>query len=145
MDKVTLETFEASLDRCTADPAFLDRFYEKFLASSPKVREKFARTDFVHQKRALRGSFHLLLLAAETDKGDPGRYLRDLAAQHGRRQLDISADLYDIWLDSLLATVREFDPDFSPEIEQAWERVMMVGIHYMLAHYDAPPRLTIYD
>ncbi len=145
MDAKILETFEASLDRCTSDTGFLDRFYDVFLASSPKVLERFAGTDFVHQKRALRGSFHLLLLAAETESGDPGRYLRDLAAQHGRRHLDITAELYDFWLDSLLATVRERDPQFSEEVEAAWERVMMVGIHYMLDHYDSPPRLTIYD
>jgi len=144
MEKAVLDTFEASLGRCTASPRFLDRFYENFLASSPKVKEKFAGTDFVHQKRALRGSFHLMLLVADNERSDPGRYLRDLAAQHGKRQMDINADLYDLWLDSLIATVREIDPEFTPEVEDAWERVMMVGIHYMLSHYDDPPKLTIY-
>ena len=145
MEKAILDAFEASLARCNADPRFLDLFYDKFLASSPKVREKFARTDFVHQKRALRGSFHLMLLAADNERRDPERYLRDLAAQHGKRQMDITADLYDVWLDSLVETVREIDPEFGPAVEDAWERVMMVGIHYMLSHYDDPPRLTIYD
>ena len=64
MDPAVLEIFDRSLGRCNARPGFLDRFYERFLSMSPKVREKFAKTDFVRQKRALRASFHMMLLAA---------------------------------------------------------------------------------
>jgi hemoglobin-like flavoprotein len=135
MDKSTLDLFDASLRRCNARPGFLDLFYENFLASSPKVEEKFANTDFVRQKRALRASLHLMLLAAgDGDKG-PERYLKDLAARHSRSQLNIGAELYDLWLDSLLATVKECDPQFDPRVEAAWENVMTVGIGYMLSHF----------
>jgi hemoglobin-like flavoprotein len=135
MDKEILETFEASLQRCNASHGFLDFFYRRFLASSPEVREKFANTDFVHQKRALRASLHLMLLAAEDEKKGPERYLSDLARRHSRKELDIGAGLYDDWLDSLLDTVRVCDPHYNPEIERAWERVMMVGIKYLLSQY----------
>ena len=64
MDAEILEIFDKSLGRCNARPGFLDRFYERFLAMSPKVAEKFKHTDFVRQKRALRASFHMMLLAA---------------------------------------------------------------------------------
>ena len=134
MDKKTLKRFDDSLRRCNSNPAFLDRFYDKFLTSSPKVRRKFAHTDFVVQKRALRASLHLMPLAAGDPDG-PGRYLRDLAGRHSQTQLNIGAELYDLWLDSLLETVKECDPKFSPEVETAWEDVMMVGIQYMLKKY----------
>ena len=139
-----MQAFDESLKRCNANPGFLDRFYEKFLASSPAVREKFAKTDFVHQKRALRASLHTMLLAAEQEETGPERYLRDLAAQHSRGGLDIGAELYDLWLDSLLATVRECDPEFTPEIEEAWESIMSVGIRYILSHYHRPPENAIF-
>jgi hemoglobin-like flavoprotein len=145
MDEKILTEFDESLKRCNAAPDFLDLFYEKFLASSPKVREKFANTDFVRQKRALRASLHLLLIAAQDGEKGPGRYLGDVAAVHDREHLDITAELYDNWLDSLLAAVRESDPEFGPEVETAWERVMMVGIHYMLSKRDDAPKLTIVD
>ena len=135
MDAATLHTFDRSLARLSSIHEFLDRFYERFLESSPKVREKFVDTDFIRQKRALRTSFHLMLLAAEDGNRGPERYLKDLAERHGREQLGIGAEYYDLWLDSLLATVRVCDPEFSPEVEQAWERVMMVGIDYMLSKY----------
>ena len=130
---------EESLQRCNADPAFLDRFYEKFLASSPAVREKFANTDFVRQKREVTASFHRMLLAAEEGVTGPDRYLKDTAEQHSKSRLDIGAELYDLWLDSLLATVKECDPKFNPEIEAAWETLMSAGIGYMLSHYHRPP------
>ena len=85
----------------------------------------------------LRASLHVMLLAAENEERGPDAYLRELAARHSRRQLNIGAELYDLWLDSLLATVKECDPQHGPEIERAWESVMMVGIGYLLSHYDA--------
>ncbi len=135
MDKYTLKTFEKSLLRCSGCPAFIDRFYTIFLASSPKVQEKFAGTDFVRQKKALRASLQLMLQIAGDSENGPEHYLKDLAEIHSSRHRNIGADLYDLWLKSLLATVKEFDPRCSPEIERAWEKVMRIGIRYLLAHY----------
>ena len=135
MDEKTLKTFDESLRRCNATPEFLDRFYERFLASSPKVRDKFALTDFVRQKRALEASLHYMLLAAQDEEKGPEKYLKSLADLHNRKQYNIGSEFYDLWLDSLLATVRECDPNFGPVVEEAWESVMMVGIRYMLSRY----------
>jgi hemoglobin-like flavoprotein len=136
MDETTLGLVEASLQRCSADARFLDLFYERFLAASPKVQEKFARTDFRRQKRALRASLHLMLLAAEDETRGPQRYLRDLAVTHAARGLDIGAELYDLWLDCLLETVARVDAQHTPAVREAWERVMMIGIRYMCTRYN---------
>jgi hemoglobin-like flavoprotein len=135
MEEKILRTFEESLRRCNAVHGFLDRFYERFLASSEKVREKFAITDFVRQKRALRASLHYMLLAAQDEEKGPEKYLKDLAESHSRRGYNVGSEFYVLWLDSLLATIKECDPEFSPEVEEAWEAVMMVGIRYMLSRY----------
>jgi hemoglobin-like flavoprotein len=139
MDERILERFEDSLRRCNADPDFLDRFYERFLGSSPKVREKFHGTDFVRQKRMLQASLQLLLVAAQDDGKRPTPYLDEVAARHSASQLAIGAELYDLWLDSLLAAVKEADPSWSPEVEQAWESVMTVGISYLVSRYNQSP------
>ena len=139
MDHAILERFEDSLRRCNADPDFLDRFYERFLRSSPKVREKFLGTDFIRQKRMLQASLQLLLVAAQDDSKRPTPYLDEVAARHSASQMAIGAELYDLWLDSLLATVREVDPSWGPEVEQAWETVMTVGISYLVSRYNLPP------
>jgi len=137
MDKSTLQSFEQSLARCMADPGFLDRFYGTFLASSPKVREKFAHTDFARQKQMLQASFSLMLRAAQNEGSGPPTYLDDLARRHGSKELDIGADLYDLWLDSLLEAVRVCDPACTPAVEQAWEKVMGIGIAYLTTRYRA--------
>jgi hemoglobin-like flavoprotein len=135
MDSAVLDVVDRSLQRCfCAGSRFLDGFYERFLASSSAVREKFARTDFVRQKRQLRASLWMMLMAAEDEEHGPERYLAALARQHGTRALDIGAELYDLWLDSLLAAVAECDPEHTPQVRDAWEQVMMVGIHYMCTH-----------
>jgi hemoglobin-like flavoprotein len=135
MDEKVKATFEQSLRRCDNKKRFLDLFYERFLASSPKVKEKFASTDFEKQKRLLRASFYLILLASEDPEKGPERYLGYLAERHSATDLKIGSELYDLWLDSLLETVEECDPEYNTEVEQAWEQMMEIGIGYMLRHY----------
>ena len=136
MEEKLLGIVDSSMQRCVRDPRFFDRFYERFLASSPKVRDRFAQTNFVRQKRALRGSLWMMLLAAENEVVGPERYLNPLAELHSARHLDIGAELYDLWLDCLLDNVAEFDPEHNADVRAAWEQVMMVGIHYMVTRYN---------
>src|SRR5450759_1837153 len=135
LDAEVLNVVELSLDRCGANPAFLDRFYATFLASSPKVRAMFEHTNFYRQKRALQASLHgmLLHIRGNDAAGDP--YLLEIARRHSRGQLGIGAELYDLWLDSLLAVVRECDPQCTPEVLAAWEKAMTLGIQFFLSHY----------
>lgn len=135
MNKHVIDTFAGSLHRCTRTPEFEKRFYEIFLASSPKVAEKFAQTDFERQERALRASLHTMLSVLHDGESGPATHLSELAERHSRRQLNIGAELYDLWLDSLLAAVKEFDSHYGSKVEDAWEQVMMVGIRYLLSHY----------
>ena len=120
MSPLMLAVFEASLKRCEARADFFDVFYEKFLAASPEVAEKFAGTDFSRQKELLRVSLHHLLLVARDTKQGPDPWLEDVAVKHGAGKLAIGAHLYDLWLDSLIETVRICDPECFPEVEKAW-------------------------
>ena len=135
MEEKILKTFEDSLARCNANPGFLDRFYEVFLESSPRVKEKFVNTDFVRQKRALKASLHAMLLATGDGKVGLDKYLSGTADRHSRKEMNVGAEFYDYWLDSLLATVKEIDPKHNPEVQDAWEKVMMSGISYLLSKY----------
>jgi hemoglobin-like flavoprotein len=136
LDAATLQVFAASLGRCTSEPLFLDRFYESFLASSPRVREKFAHTDFEKQKATLKASLSLMLLAARQEGQGPPEFLDGLAQRHGASQLAVGAELYDLWLDSLLETVRVSDPHWNPGVAEAWEQVLAVGIAYLCHRYN---------
>ncbi len=129
-----LEAYIGSLTRCLGMPAFLDRFYEVFLGSSPEVAEKFRHTNFARQKVALGQSLYLMVMAAEG--GDAAvAYLDRIAARHGREDLDIRPELYELWIDALVATARELDSEFDDETEAVWREMLRPGIEIMRARY----------
>jgi hypothetical protein len=132
-----VDLFRASLKRCLATPHFLGKFYDSFVASSGEVREKFRNTDFEQQTRMLADSLYALAVAAQARReGSPAwADMPRLAARHSRADLDIRPGLYDHWLDCLVETARQHDPEFSPEIEAAWRDTLAVGIDYMRSRY----------
>ena len=134
MDSERLEAYVGSLTRCLGMPAFLDRFYEIFLESSPEVAEKFKHTNFARQKVALGQSLYLMVMAAEGGEAAVA-YLDRIAERHGRSDLDIRPELYDVWLDALVATARELDSDFDDETEAVWREMIRPGIEIMRARY----------
>ncbi|OGA18867.1 MAG: hypothetical protein A3I63_09445 [Betaproteobacteria bacterium RIFCSPLOWO2_02_FULL_66_14] len=133
MDEKDIELFNDSIERCSAQPEFLTRFYTLFLASSDAVARKFERTDLRRQARMLKTSLYIMMLASE--QTERIAHLSRLARLHSRSGLDISPELYDLWLDRLLQAVREFDPKFDAEIETAWRRLLLPGIDFMKSRY----------
>ena len=136
-----VELFNDSLERCTTGRRFLDRFYELFVSSSAEVAAKFANTDFRVQKAAIKVSFYMIMSSIE-QKPEGNVHLERIAARHSRTGLDIGPHLYDQWLECLIQAVRACDPMFGDEIEQAWRRVMRVGIEFLKSKYvgDSVPR-----
>jgi hemoglobin-like flavoprotein len=124
-----------SLGRCVKDPAFFDRFYELFMASSEEIRKKFENTDFDRQKKMLQDSLFLMLVAAGTRSGIAHRELVKLADRHGRKQLGIKPEWYEAWMHSLLQAVSEHDPDYRPELSTAWQESLRDCIRLMRARY----------
>lgn len=119
------ETFHASLERATGHARFADVFYARFLATSPAVAAIFAGVDVDKLKRKLRSSLHVMTLAADDAPGAE-LYLDYLGAVHTR--LAIRTEMYDAWLDALVATVAECDPQFCGAVERAWRSVIGAGV-----------------
>lgn len=113
---------------------FFDAFYEFFFSASPLIGEKFKHTDMEHQKTMLRESFTYLMNFFVTKKSDD--YMMKIAAIHSKAQRNIPLELYDIWLKSLIETVKKFDPKFDNDIELAWRIVLSPGITFMEFYYD---------
>lgn len=129
-----LERFNDSLDRCNARGDFTEKFYTRFVAASPEAAEKFRRVDMQKQQRMLRASLYMMIAAAQ-GRSDGVAHLNQIAAQHSRSDRDVRPELYDVWLESLLETVRECDPRVTPEVEAAWRSVLRHGIEFMKARY----------
>jgi hemoglobin-like flavoprotein len=131
-------TFDASYWRTTHEVLdgveFADAFYERFLSASDAVRAKFAKTDFERQKKVLMTS--LAFMSSFSASGVPNVVVEKIAESHSRGGLDIAPPLYDLWLECLVDTVREFDREFSPDVEAAWRGTLRPGIEYMKAHWE---------
>jgi len=127
--------FSQSLKRAvSADPdQFFSRFYDRFIPSSPEVTARFKDVDMKRQRKILEASLaYMSEFAAFLTRTDQ---LEQLAERHSRRELDIDPALYEVWIDMLVDTVRESDPEFTDEVGVAWRVVMSPGIAYMRAHY----------
>jgi hemoglobin-like flavoprotein len=82
-----------------------------------------------------------MIMSSIEQKPEGNVHLERIAARHSRKGLDIGPHLYDQWLECLIQAVRECDPEFCDETEQAWRRVMRVGIEFLKSKYvgDCPP------
>lgn len=130
------DTFLDSLDRCARSEQFINAFYRRFLATSDEVRLKFRYTDFNKQHEMLLRS---LRLSAGATAGDTHALaeLTERARTHDRWHHNIQPHLYEHWLEALIATAREFDPQWTPHIEASWRRELNFVIAHMMRHYDA--------
>ena len=133
MHERDIELFNDSLERCSGSPDFLRRFYALFLASSDTVASKFEHTDLRRQARMLKTSLYVMMLTGAGSERTV--HLERLARLHGRAELDIPPELYDLWLDRLVQAVAEFDPLFDTETATAWRRVLQPGIEFMKSRY----------
>ena len=112
----------------------MERFYDRFMASSPEVRNKFRGTDLTTQYRVLRRSLELCPAAAAGDQASLGE-LTTRARTHDRAHLDIRPALYDLWRQALLATAADSDPEWDEETEDVWREALEFALGLMKTHY----------
>ncbi len=126
--------YNDSLERCSEHHDFLERFYEVFAASSAEVAEKLGHTSIAQQAILLKASLYVMMMVNWV-KPEANAHLERIALVHSRQGLDIRPELYDVWLDCLIATVKEFDPLADAAVERAWRQVLAPGIEFMKSRY----------
>lgn len=134
VDRQARALAKASYERCAAAPDFFEAFYRNFLAACPQVTPLFAHTDFERLHRLLRHALGLLLAFPGRHASDPNLLAR-IAERHSRRDLNIDPALYRLFIDSLVDTVKHYDPEYTPAIEAAWRSTVAKGVAYMQSKY----------
>ena len=124
----------ASYQRCAAAPEFLSAFYQHFFQACPEAEPRFAHTDFERQHRLLTHAIGLLLSFPTQPPTEP-TILTRLAERHSRRDMAVPPSFYAPFIDSLIATVAQYDPECTPEVEQAWRTTVAAGVEYMKARF----------
>ena len=114
-------------------PAFFSLFYSIFFGKSQQIRDKFAHVDMDAQVVVLQKSmFHMIGFYATKTATD---YLENIAYTHNRNQYGINPEFYDIWLESLVETVAQLDPEYDDNLALAWRLAMTPGIQFMKFRY----------
>ncbi len=105
---------------------FFAAFYRHFL-KDPDIHELFRETDMRRQVVMLRKSF--FQLAAFYVTNSPSAEMERIGFIHHR--LGVTNEHFDRWLDALVATVVEMDPQCDQATELAWRWAMSPGITYL--------------
>jgi hemoglobin-like flavoprotein len=113
---------------------FADRFYNLLLGANVKIRALFNDTNFSEQKKALIDGIYVLI---DYSEGGPlGKMsINRLSEKHNRSQMNVPADLYEIWVDCFIQALSEKDPEFSQSLEKEWREALKPGIDQMISEY----------
>jgi hemoglobin-like flavoprotein len=123
----------ASFHRCRDDDQFLDTFYDLFLAKSSEIAERFAQTDFEIQKRMLRESLLQVLCVEQRIPGSREEVVR-LGRRH--RELRITPEMYDMWVESLCEAIARHDPMCTDDLRASWRSAVQPAIDLMISMLD---------
>ena len=126
------EKFHNSLEHTLACDGFLDHFYDSFIGSSDRIKEFFKHTDMTRQKRKLATTLRLITMAIDDSPG-ADMYLEYLGKYH--RDINVTRELYDVWLDALIESARSCDPKFNDDLETLWRTAINTGIKHMHKAY----------
>jgi len=134
INKEITDRVRQSYGRCLNDKQFLEKFYRRFLASSPEVKKKFENTDFEKQKNLLSNGLNMLIMHAGGNS-IAANVMNRLRDSHSAAKMDIRPGLYELWKRSLLETVRECDRKFDDQIGADWNAVLSIGIQHIAGGY----------
>ncbi len=113
---------------------FAEKFYEVFLKSDSRILPMFKHTDFNRQKDLLTHSIFVLLNYAEGNAIGQMAMTR-LGELHSRGKMNISVDMYSIWLNSFIKVLSEIDPQFTPDLKKKWRDSLQKGVDYMISKF----------
>ncbi len=134
IDRGTMAAAKQSYERCCAAEHFFEDFYRNLFMRCPQAKPLFAHTDFERQNSLLRHAFGLLLIFPNQPAREP-TILARVAERHSRRELGVDPSMYPPFIDALIETVRDCDPQFTPAVESAWRRTVEQGVAYMQSKY----------
>lgn len=135
MDKEAFQEVKISFGRCLVNGDLIQEFYNRFLASDPRLPIMFKNTDFSEQKKLLSHSINLAILFAGGSKvGKAG--LANVRKSHSKRVLNIPPALYPLWINSFLETVKEMDDRLDEKVLGEWKEVLNTAVDYIKGGYD---------
>ncbi len=132
LDAADIDAVFQSYGRCCRNEQFFEDFYQIFFNASLEIKFMFQNTDMEKQYHLLRAGLLWLIMHA---RGASDNKLRQLGVSHNRTGYNIRPEMYETWLKSLVAAIKEHDPQYSPELAKQWVRVLTPGIDIIRSAY----------
>ncbi|MDH4229233.1 MAG: hypothetical protein OEW11_05725 [Nitrospirota bacterium] len=123
----TLTELTQSLQRCTAQPGFFDRFYARLFELAPALRPMFDLVDMETQQAMIHKGITAFLVTASGARKE-SEFLSSVRASHGSQGLGLGPRDYAHWVNALLDTISVCDPLYSPQLGLQWRQVLEGGI-----------------
>ncbi|MDK9737126.1 globin [Vibrio sp. D404a] len=123
------ERFYESFERCRIDQEFLESFLADFCEHNPRFSERFANVGLEQQTKMLKAS--IILIYNSSGLPSVRNSVKRLGKQHKDLGMHISEQELNEWFQSLLNTVKKFDPHYDAQVEQAWTETLDVGLKIM--------------
>lgn len=106
---------------------FFKTFYENFTNKSPEISKAFANTDMQRQISMLQHSIMMMIDFASNHASS--EFLENLARFHNEKK--ISAEFYSLWLEAIIDTLQQIDPEYTASDALSWKIMMSAGIEFM--------------
>ena len=119
---------ELSFARVGLDPAFLDHLYEKFFMSHASIQALLSPLDCEKRKALMLTEIVALLQYGRGQEN--GKLVLDFVASN-HAYLGMETSMYQYLSESLLKTLKHFDPKWSPELENIWTHTLRNGLEYL--------------
>ena len=123
------ERFYESFERCRIDQEFLESFLADFWVHNPRFSERFENIGFEQQTKMLKAS--IILIYNSSGLPSVRNSVKKLGKRHKDLGMDISEQELNDWFNSLLNTVKKYDPHYDEQVEQAWTETLDVGLTIM--------------
>lgn len=134
MDKDAYHDVKISFGRCLVNGDLIQKFYERFLDSDPRLPFMFENTDFSEQRELLSHSINLaILFAGGSEVGKEG--LAKVRKSHSRKELNIPPEMYPLWINSFLETVKEMDDKLDGKVLGEWTEVLNIAVNFIKGGY----------
>ncbi len=133
---VDIGSIKKSYGRCLVSHGgkkkFFDHFYEIFLVSDPEVEKMFSQVDLAKQQVAIKRGISMMIMYAENPDSMAESVLKGIRKSHSTDKLYVTTRHYKIWEDCLVKSLKEFDGEFSDELEANWRNLVQETVNYLL-------------
>jgi len=115
--------------------SFVSAFYVRLMEASEDIQKKFKDIDMDAQAEILAHAIVMSFLFVDKNQKGAARCLNNVRESHSRHNLDISSELYDVWLDCMIETVEFCDPQVTKALITDWREVMSVAVEHVREGY----------